>query len=152
MAKQYYEPHSDIKNIFDKAIQLTGLNHKIGIGVLSDNDLKVIAEVKKGNPIYQYRTKIDVDIVINESIFEGIPAELQPMVAEEILCPISVNPESGSVIISKPDFTTFKGFIKKYSVEQVELMREVVQSLFDKKEEEERKRKDATNKIKMNKK
>lgn len=152
MAKQYYEPHSDIKDIFDKVIQTTGLNHKIGIGLLSDNDLGVIAEVKKGNPVYYYRTKIDVDIIINESIFEGIPLELQPLVAEEILCPISVNPESGSATISKPDFATFSGFIKKYSVEQVELMREVIKSLFDKKAEEERKRKDASTKIKMNKK
>lgn len=147
---KFVEIFEDTKEIFDGVIEAAGLNHKINIGVVADNKLKTIGETKKSAPLHQFRTGYDVEIVLNESIFEHLTDDLKIMVAEELICPIHVGLETGNVIISKPDISTYSGFLKKYGNTMYEKLQETIKSIFAKKAEEEQKEKDAKAKIKMN--
>lgn len=154
MAKKedFTEVFPDTKAIFDTVISNANLNHKIMFAISANNKLKTIGELKKYSPLFQFRTDIDVELVLNEIIFEQLPVELKSMVIEELICPVYVNPETGSVTLEKPDFNSYSGFMEKYSYETIRVMKESIKSLFTKQAEEEQKKKDAQTKIKMNKK
>ncbi len=153
MAKEdFQDVFVDTKAIFNKVIDDANLSSKITFAISANNKLKTIGEIKKYSPLFQFRTNIDVELVLNEEIFEGLPKELKPLVIEELICPVYVNPTSGNVTLEKPDVSTFSGFLKKHGYEKYEILQESIKTLFAKKAEEEQKKKDAMTKIKMNKK
>lgn len=151
MAKKedFLEVFPDTKVYFDKVVSDAGLNHKITFNIVANNKLKVIGEVKKSSPLQQFLTDIDATLILNEIIFEQLPVDLKPLVIEELICPVYVNPETSAVTIEKADVQAFSGFLKKYGYEKYEIIQESIKTLFAKQAEEEQKKKDAQQKIKM---
>lgn len=151
MAKKedFRDVFPDTKAIFDTIISDANLNHKISFAISANNTLKTIGEVKKYTPLFQFRTNIDVELVLNELIFEQLPTELKPLVIEELICPVHVDPSNGNVTINPPDVKTYSGFLSKYGHEKYQQIQESIKTLFAKQAEEEQKKKDALAKTKM---
>ena len=69
MAK-YVQPFEDTQEIFNRAIDVTGLQNYITITLLSNNKSKKLFDVIKANELVKFRSGDDVFIILNENIFE----------------------------------------------------------------------------------
>ena len=65
------------------------LDNYINISIIADNSLKVISKVVKCSPTEKYKTSDDINIFINEHIFDELTPELQKIAIDEALVGIS---------------------------------------------------------------
>ena len=136
MAK-FYTPHPDIQSIFDEVIVAAGLDQYLTITVISNNKAKDLYKVNKANDLLKYRSGDDIIIVLNEQIFEKIPAAQQLIIAEEAISFISFDPENDKTSISQPDFTAHTGVLQKYGFETIQNVRVLVKALYQAEKEAE---------------
>jgi len=144
MAK-YEEPFEDTQSLFNEVIETTGLNNYMNINVLADNKAKDIFKVNKSNELLKYRTGDDVNIILNESIFDKLTNEQKRIVVEEAIAYISFDSEKDKVIITKPDFIAHSGILRKHTFNTVEVVRESVKTLYQAQEQEEEENVQTTN-------
>lgn len=136
MAK-YEQPFEDTQEIFNVAIDATGLQNYINITVLSNNKLKKIFDVIKANELLKFRTGDDVFIILNEKIFEGLTDEQKAIVAEQALAFISFDTENDKLVITKPDFLEHTGILSKYGFEIINVLKESIKTLYQAEEQDE---------------
>jgi hypothetical protein len=144
MAK-YEEPFEDTQSLFNKVIETTGLNNYMNINVLADNKAKDIFKVNKSSELLKYRTGDDVNIILNESIFDKLTNEQKRIVVEEAIAYISFDTEKDKVVITKPDFIAHSGILRKHTFNTVEVVRESVKTLYQAQEQEEEENVQTTN-------
>jgi hypothetical protein len=144
MAK-YEEPFEDTQSLFNEVIETTGLNNYMNINVLADNKAKDIFKVNKSNELLKYRTGDDVNIILNESIFDKLTNEQKRIVVEEAIAYISFDTEKDKVVITKPDFIAHSGILRKHTFNTVEVVRESVKTLYQAQEQEEEENVQTTN-------
>lgn len=128
MAKLEY-PHEDIRDAFKEVIGESMLDNYLNITVIADNSVKTVTKVIKCSPTEKLKTGDDVNIMVNELIFEQLPADLQRMVIDEALAGISFDTENDKLIIKRPDVITFTGMFKKYSYEEWLVLKESIKTL-----------------------
>lgn len=135
MAK-WGEPSDETIKAFNDVLLRLDLENFINIKIIINDDQKEVGKIKKLTPDVKFALGDDLLIIVNESIFEQIPAIQQNMYIDELLTPISYNVENERLTINPPDVKTYSGFLQKYSFEQYEVMVESIKSLYDKAKED----------------
>jgi len=136
MAK-FEQPFEDTKTIFDGLIVNADLDRNVTIEVLVNNRQKDIYKLVKTNDLTKYKTNIDVFIVINESVFDQLSDVQKVIVADEALAGIHYDNEKDKLIITKSDFSTFSGLLKKYGAEQCVELKELIKLIYSQEREAE---------------
>ena len=144
MAK-YVQPFEDTQEIFNRAIDATGLQNYITITVLSNNKSKKLFDVIKANELVRFRTGDDVFIVLNEKIFEQLTDQQKAIVAEQALAYVSFDSENDKTVITKPDFLEHTGILAKYGFDIINVLKESVKTLYQAEEQEEEENVQTTN-------
>lgn len=142
---RYEEPFEEVQLIFDAVMRNQGLENRVNLKVLSDENLKKdLGKVVKANEVTKHLSGVDVVVIINGEIFDGLTAEQQLIGAEELLCGIHHQEKEGKdgkivekITINKPDINTYSGLLRKYGYDEYDLLRESVQSLYDAKKNRE---------------
>jgi len=130
MAK-YEEVSEQNEDIFKGLISEADLERYINVKILADNRQKTVYNVVKANALLKHMTAEDVIIIINETIFDKLEDNQKLIVADEAIAYIGFDFEKDRLIISKPDLTTFKGIIRKYSFPIYERLEETIKSLYE---------------------
>ena len=127
----------DLVNLFDEVKKTTNIPVWVEIEVLCNNKQKELFKVAKSNDIVEVLTEgTNFAILFNEEIFDGLPEDMQKLSILESIAGISVS-ESDTVSLNKPDFCTHTGMLMKYGFDEMNKLRESVQSLFDAKKQRE---------------
>jgi hypothetical protein len=150
MAK-YEEPFEDTQSLFNEVIDAAGLAQYVNITVLTDNKAKKIFDPIKASNLLKYRTGDDVIIVLNEKIFEQLPADQKRIVVEEAIAYISFDTENDKVVITKPDFMAHTGILRKHTFAVIDVVRESIKTLYQAEKEAEEESKATTEKAKKQK-
>ena len=144
MAK-YVQPFEDTQEIFNRAIDVTGLQNYITITLLSNNKSKKLFDVIKANELVKFRSGDDVFIILNENIFEKLTDQQKAIVAEQALAYVSFDSENDKLVITKPDFLEHNGVLAKYGFDIINVLKESVKTLYQAEEQEEEENVQTTN-------
>lgn len=147
MAK-YEELFEDHQALFNRAIDNAGLIQYMNIVVLSNNRAKDIFKISKTNDLQKHRSGDDVNIIINEKIFEQLTPEQQVILVDSAMSYISFDSEKDKVVITKPDFKAHRGILRKYSFDVIEILEESIKTLYQAVKEAEDAAKAVTEKAK----
>lgn len=116
MGKKYDFPFPETIEAFNAKILEAGLDRNVNISINVDNKLKPLPyDVKKTSPIEKHKTNDDVNIIINEEVFEKLPPDLQELMIAEALAYISYDFEKDVTVITKHDFTAHTMVLSKYN-------------------------------------
>lgn len=129
MAK-FEQPFEDTKAIFDSLILNANLDRYVTIEVLVNNKQREIYKPIKTNDLTKYKTGVDVFLVINEKVFDQLSDVQKVIVADEAISGIHYDSEKEKLVISKTDFTTFSGILKKYGAEQCIELKELINLIY----------------------
>ncbi len=140
------QPFEDTQALFNQAIDAADLARNVNITVLVNNKAKEIFKLAKCNETEKFKTGDDINIFINEKIFEGLTAEQKVIVVEEAIASISFNSELDKITITPPEFSAHRGIIRKHTFDTIDALRESVKSLYDAEKQAEDARKAATEK------
>jgi hypothetical protein len=150
MAK-YEEPFEDTQSLFNEVIDAAGLSQFVNITVLTNNKAKEIFKINKANELLKYRTGDDVIIVLNEKIFEQLPADQKRIVVEEAVAYISFDSENDKLVITTPDFMAHTGILRKHTFGVIDVVRESIKTLYQAEKQAEEESKATTEKAKKQK-
>jgi hypothetical protein len=136
--RKYDAPHTDTLDAFNAVIVEIGLDQVLNIEIIVDDKLKPeIYKVAKCSPSEKYKTGDDINIYLNEEIFDQLPDNLQKLAIVEALAGISYDYDKETPVISKPDFFAYSGVINKYSYEEVVVLKESIRTLYQAGKEQE---------------
>ena len=137
MAK-FVEASDDVVKLFDEVRDDTSIPQWIEFKVFcNDKQKKDVCKVIKSNELVEKLSEgVNFAVVINESIFNEMPEDMQRMVIDEQLAGVQVS-ESDAVSYEKPDFNTYTGVLNKYGDNAIIVLHESMKSLYDKKKQEE---------------
>ncbi len=136
--RKYDAPHTDTLDAFNAEIVSLGLDQVLSISLIIDDKLKPeIYKVAKCSPSEKYKTGDDVNIYLNEEIFDQLPDNLQKLAIVEALAGISYDYDKETAVLSKPDFFAYSGVINKYSYEEVVVLKESIRTLYQAGKEQE---------------
>lgn len=132
------------KEFFTAALKNAELLSMVKVDVLVNNNQKELYKVMKANDLARFYSieynnqDVEIIVTINEEIFNDLEEEQKQIIVDEAVTTISVNLESGSISLTKPDVKTFSGVLRKYGYDKYERVMESVRSLYQQKEERER--------------
>lgn len=127
----------DLNEKFNKVLNQTTIPKWIEFELRSDDKQNKLIKVVKLNELMLVLTNgIQFAVIINETIFEQLDDENQEMVIHECLAGVSVS-DTDAVSYTQPDFTTYKGVLQKYGSDSIIAMKEIVESLYDAKKQQE---------------
>lgn len=129
MAK-FEQPFEDTKAIFDSLILNANLDRYVTIEVLVNNKQREIYKPIKTNDLTKYKTGIDVFLVINEKVFDQLSEVQKVIIGDEAISGIHYDNEKDRLVISKTDFTTYSGILKKYGAEQCIELKELINLIY----------------------
>ena len=129
MAK-FETPFTDTTEIFDSLIISANLDQYVNIEVLTNNRQKEIYKLIKTNDLTKYKTNIDVFVVVNEKVFEQLSDVQKVIIADEALAGIHYDTEKDKLVISKTDFSTFSGLLRKYGADQCIELKELIRLIY----------------------
>lgn len=139
----YIEVFPDIQQVFDDVIIRTGLDKNLTIKVLGLDSLKTIFKLKKPDALMKFETKVDLYVIINQRIFEGLPLPLQTLQVEEALAGVSF--DGTKIDVRQPNVKTYSGLLNIYGYDEAkkggntsyQVLQESIKSLYDKAKEED---------------
>jgi hypothetical protein len=129
MAK-FEQPFEDTKAIFDSLILNANLDRYVTIEVLVNNKQREIYKPIKTNDLTKYKTGVDVFLVINEKVFDQLNDVQKVIIGDEAVSGIHYDSEKEKLVISKTDFTTYSGILKKYGAEQCIELKELINLIY----------------------
>jgi hypothetical protein len=91
MAK-YQQPFEETQALYDEKIRASGLDAYINI-TISSNKAKEIVTLVKPNELFNYVTKNDIYIIVNEKILTQLPEPQRHIIVEESLAGIHYDTE-----------------------------------------------------------
>ncbi len=133
----YQKASDDVVALFDRIVENTTIPNWIKFEVLCNNKQKELYKINRMNDLIEMLTDgLNFAVIINEEIFEQLPANLQEIALVECISGVSVS-ESDAVSLEKPNFSTHTGVLQKYGHEVVIQLKESVISLYDQKKQKE---------------
>lgn len=145
-------PFADTVDMFNAKIVEVGLDRVMNISILTDNKLKPLPyAVKRTSDTERLKSNDDVNILINEDVFDQLTPDLQNLVIVEALAYISFDSEKDKIVITQPDFKAHTMVMSKETTEEVVRLRESVKSILQAKKQAEDEAKAATSKANKNK-
>jgi hypothetical protein len=137
MAK-YFDLSEDLEAYFTRAFSTAGLERVVNLRVIGcENQKTVYTPPKKVTGVYNFLTKEDVVITVNEQIFEMLEEQHRVIIAEEAIAHVGYDFEKDKLLIAKPDFYAFSGQITKYTYSEVKRCKDVLNALYSQKEDSE---------------
>jgi hypothetical protein len=129
MAK-FEEADEDVVKIFDEVRYNTTIHIDVQFTVICNNKQKTICKLVKSSDLVELLTEgLNFAMIINEVIFNELPADMKRMVIDEALAGVNVN-ENGIVSDSKPDFSTHTGILQKYGGDKTIVLHESIKTLY----------------------
>ena len=128
----------EICNLFNEVRDNTTIPQWVEFKVLCNNKLKKepIKIVKSNELVEVLSEGVNFAVIVNEEIFDQLPVDVQKLAIEDKLAGVAVS-ESDAVSLVSPDFCAYGGVLNKYGYEPLNVLRESVKSLYDKKKQEE---------------
>ncbi len=137
MAK-YFDLSEDLEAYFTRAFSTAGLERVVNLRVIGcENQKTVYTPPKRVTGVYNFLTKEDVVITVNEQIFEMLEEQHRVIIAEEAIAHVGYDFEKDKLLIAKPDFYAFSGQITKYTYNEVKRCKDVLNALYSQKEDSE---------------
>jgi len=139
------EASMDVETLFNEVRNNTTIPQWVEFKVYCNNKQKKdVCKVIKSNDLVEKLSEgVNFAVIINESIFDELPVDLQKTVIDEQLAGVQVS-ELDVVSYEKPDFNTYTGVLSKYGDNAVIVLKESIKSLYEKKKQEEDAAKAAT--------
>jgi len=130
------EASEEVVKIFDVVRDATSIKSWVEFKVLCNNKQKksVVKAFKSNELVETLSDGVNFAIIINESIFDELPKDLQKIAIEECLAGVAVS-ETDTVSYEQPDISTYSGILNKYGNQPI-VLHESVKSLFDKQKQE----------------
>lgn len=122
------ETVSIVKDVLDKAALSNYINTKI---IINDEQKNKVVSVKKESAVNKFAYGYDLQLTINEVIFDGLTKEQQIQVVEEALAGTYFDSENDKLVVNTPD-KVYRSFIDRYGWDSYERLMESIKSLFDK--------------------
>lgn len=136
MAK-FEESSESVEKIFDEVRDNTSIPVWVEFKTLCNNKQKEVCKIVKSNELVELLTEgINFVVIINEEIFNDLPADMQKIVIDEALAGVAVS-ETDTLSIEKPDFNTYTGVLAKYGDSKIIQLHESIKSLYDVKKQKE---------------
>jgi hypothetical protein len=129
MAK-FEQPFEDTKAIFDGVIVNSDLDRYVNIEVLVNNRQKEIYKPIKTNDLTKFKTSVDVFIIVNEKVFDQLDEVQKVIVADEALSGIHYDTEKDKLVVTKTDFTTYSGILRKYGADRCVELKELIKLIY----------------------
>lgn len=136
MKNNLEEASEHVEKLFDLVRDSTTIPQWVEFKVLCNNKLKEVCKIQKATDVIETLTNFNFVVIINESIFDGLPEDLKKMTIENVLAGVCVS-ETDSLSIGKPDFVAHTGMLKKFGYDKITVMRESIESLFVAKKQKE---------------
>lgn len=125
----------EVEQLFNEVLNETTIPQWVEFRLISNDKLKEPYQIRKVNEIFEFITGgINIIVVLNEVIFDGLTDELKKILFHEIVAGVVVN-DNDKITINRHDFNTYTGMLNKYGEKLIEL-KEVIKSLYDKNENE----------------
>jgi hypothetical protein len=135
---KYIEITSDTEKLFDKVLKTTSIPTWIEFKLYCDIKMKDVYKLVRCNELIHEATKgLNFILVINEAVLETLEPKQRELIIEEALCGVIVD-ENERIKSAPPDFTTYKGMMRKYGVEEMIKLKESVFAILDQKDEKEK--------------
>jgi len=135
---KYFDLSEDLEGYFTRAFSTAGLERVVNLRVIGcENQKTVYTPPKKVTGVYNFLTKEDVAITVNEQIFEMLEENHRMIIAEEAITHIGFDFEKDKLLIAKPDFYAFSGQITKHTYEEVKRCKDVLTALYSQKKDAE---------------
>jgi len=145
---EYGTPDEKIEKLFIEVKESKNIREWVDFQLLTNNKQKKAYDIIKLNDLVGALTQgINFAVIINESIFEQLPEELQYIAFDECLTGVCIS-DTDAVSLQKADFATFTGVLAKYGHENVIKLKESIISLYDTQREEALKEKEQTKSLK----
>jgi molecular chaperone DnaJ len=109
-----------------------GLDNYIDTKIIVNDDQSQLFQVKKETPANVYAYGYHLKIIVNESIFEGLPEAYKILATQEALAGTHWDTENDKLIVSTPQ-KVHRCFIDKHGWDVYERLDESVKSLYDEK-------------------
>lgn len=116
---RFEEISEDIKEKFMEVYNTKAFATNIGFQIIADVKMKQVIKIQKLSEVYQFLLEKDVLVIVNEDLYDKLDDESIDILIEQELDKISVNIDSGKIIMNKPDIITFSPIIAKYGSEAV---------------------------------
>jgi len=123
-------PHEDIKELFESVLETSLLTNYINVTIIGNDKLKKVTDVKKCTEAEKFKTGDDLNIYVNELIFEQLTAEQQLMVARETIAGYHYDTEKDKLVYTAPDVVTYSGMLSVYSFEQWVVLKESIKTIY----------------------
>lgn len=134
---KYLDCTDEIINLFDDVKNDKNIPAWLTFKLLTNNDQKKEAvKIVKNNELTETLSSYNFCLIINETIFDQLPDDMQKLLIVEALSGVVVS-ESEAISLEKPDFNTYRGVLEVHGHEEIIKLHESVKSLFDKLKEEE---------------
>lgn len=134
---KYGIPHDDIREIFEAVLEQSMLTNYINVSIVSDNKMKKVATHQRSNEMERFKTNDDLNIIVNETIFEQLTPEQQILVAEETIAGYHYDTEKDKLVYRAPDVVAHSGIIRKYGFDKWTVKTESVNTLLNVKQQQE---------------
>ncbi len=143
VSRGYIEVFADVQSVFDDVIIKYGIDKMLTVKVLALDGQKKIFVTSKASTREKHESGVDIYIVINQRIFEGLTEAQKILQVEEALAGVTSDGK-----VTKGDITTHSGILRKYGYDEskkggntsYEVLQETIKSLYTKASEEDNER------------
>lgn len=134
---KFYELSEDVISKFKDIVSKKSIPVDLKFRFLGATKQKTLIQLSKVSDKYQFITKSDILISINEDLYDKFDEESIDILFSQEIDKISVNMKTGNVTLNKPDLTTFSGIVNKYGIEKVARANQVDELTVSQKEDQE---------------
>lgn len=129
MAK-WTEPSDETHKIIIDFLAKTDVGSLIDTKIIVNDEQKTLFSVKKESAASKFAYGYDMQIIVNESIFDGLTDTQQVLALEEALAGVHYDLQNDKLVVSPRD-KVYKSFIDKRGWEEFEVLMESIKSLYD---------------------
>lgn len=132
---RYEEISEDVKGKFKDILDEKSFPVDMKFEFVSDLKQKKLVSLRKIQEVYQFLTKKELLVSINEEIYDKLDDKSIKILFLQEIDKIEVDMNTGKIKLKKPDLTTFSGIVNKYGIEDVARANQVVDLSVEQKED-----------------
>jgi hypothetical protein len=132
---RYSDTDTDIIEDVMKIVSTLPFN--LSFKFISDLKLKRYIEVKKNTDLMFFLTKSEILVFINDEMHDELDEESRNILIEQEMAKISLDISKDKIKIEKPDISTFKGLVDKWTLDKVNKANHLVDLIRAQKEDKD---------------
>jgi hypothetical protein len=149
---KFYDLQQESIDLINEQINKIALPFNLKIKIIGNKKLKSMIKLSKINDINEYMTGYSMLIQINEDYLEAFEGDSASILIYQELDRLSFDIAKGTFKIGKYPLQTTAGVLKKYGIEAVAQANQLSDLYKSQKDDNDSDQKDATKKVKANKK